>query len=134
MIEIYENQRYYHISQTWGTALDANFRPLFDRYPLTDETGTKIMDCTLAEVQCINGYAWMGNWESTVFEYAIEWNYFKPGVLGSVTPKLGSYVRRRLWRRTMIVDPNSITMKQYSPYVLFLKIRRATFISSQGVL
>ena len=42
VVELYENESYHPVLQTWGSVVGVHLNALLDRSPLTDETGTKV--------------------------------------------------------------------------------------------
>lgn len=43
IIEIYENQSWHPVLQTWGSVVGVHLNAVIDRSPYTDETGTKVL-------------------------------------------------------------------------------------------
>ncbi len=42
-IEVYENQSWHPVLQTWGSVVGVHLNAVLDRSPFTDETGTRVL-------------------------------------------------------------------------------------------
>jgi hypothetical protein len=88
-IEVYENQSWHPVLQTWGSVVGVHLNAVLDRSPFTDETGTRVLrfvwrcalpfvkmniitfpvcvpllnySGSLSEVRPLNKYKWQGEW------------------------------------------------------------------------
>jgi hypothetical protein len=43
VIEIYENQSWHPVLQTWGSVVGVHLNAVLDRSPYTDESGTRVL-------------------------------------------------------------------------------------------
>lgn len=43
VIEVYENQAWHPVLQTWGAVVGVHLNAVLDRSPYTDESGTKVL-------------------------------------------------------------------------------------------
>lgn len=50
VIEVYENQSWHPILQSWGSVVGVHLNAVLDRSPYTDETGTKVLRCGIVSI------------------------------------------------------------------------------------
>jgi len=43
VVEVYENQAWHPVLQTWGSVVGVHLNAVLDRSPYTDESGTKVL-------------------------------------------------------------------------------------------
>jgi hypothetical protein len=128
-IVVYENQKFRPIIGEWGGIVGIHLIPGIDRRPFTNERGDQQLIVPFEEIDPINGFKWESEWKIDIgettdadgFEYAVNWTMLHRdrGCKPRRSPL--TYVRRRKWKRVMVVDLN--LMSRNLPYEL-----RATVI------
>lgn len=136
VISLFENQKWATMISEWGSVVGLHLSSSFDRSPLTDETGTKVWNGVLSDITPVNGFKWADDWDLLVdfphttdeqgFQYARSWSAFSdPAKTYAMGGKLTT-VRRRRWKRKMIVDIEPAS-KATSPYELVVKVKSGKF-------
>ena len=129
-LQVFENEKYRPMLLEWGSAKGIHLFPPWDRNPFTDDIGKHSIRSDLSEINPIQGFKWSNDWALVVKEGVTDENGFRYAMnwasLNSQSPSLSnkmsmmSFVRRREWVRTMVVDPDP--PQKTLPFVLDIRI------------
>jgi len=128
-LQVFENEKYRPVLLEWGSAKGIHIFPPWDRNPFTDDIGKYSIRSDLSEINPIKGFKWSNDWTLVVkegvsdengFRYAMNWaSLNSQSPLSNKMSRL-SFVRRREWVRTMVVDPDP--PQKTLPFVLDIRI------------
>ena len=128
-LQVFENEKYRPMLLEWGSAKGIHLFPPWDRNPFTDDIGKHSIRSDLSEINPIKGFKWSNDWTLVVkegttdengFRYAMNWASLNSQSPLSNKMSMMSFVRRREWVRTMVVDPDP--PQKTLPFVLDIRI------------
>eukprot|EP01031_Cornospumella_fuschlensis_P029512 gene29512-35620_t len=127
-IEVYKNEKYRNLAGDWGSIIGVHIFPAVDRRPLTNEKGSKYINCGLSEIEPLSGFKWVDDWtvitkenvtDEEGYQYAFNWKNLRQGKSIKHYKDNMCWVRRQKLRRVMVVDLQSSRSLPYELTVHF---------------